>query len=32
MFTFALNLGSIHMVCDWIKRESGANPELFPQL
>lgn len=31
MFTFVPKFGSIQLA-DWIKRESGANPELFPQL
>ncbi len=32
MFTFASNFGSYRVFFDGIKRESGANPELFPQL
>lgn len=32
MFTFVLNLGSCRFFNDRIKRESGAIPELFPQL
>ncbi len=31
MFNFAVKLGS-NQFFDWIKRESGENPELFPQL
>ena len=32
MFIFAVNFGFHHSYYGGIKRESGVNPELFPQL
>lgn len=32
MFTFVVNFGFHYYLGDGIKRESGVNPELFPQL